>query len=166
MMGLRGLTGLVFLVLFGVSSCAPPGPPFASVAATIPPPPPGMARVFFYRWLEPYETLSRTIAFLNNQPVGLTEPGAVLYRDVAPGQYLISVQSEGRYPNQFKTVVLEPRDITYVRIESIRSWSPCGGGGGKGGGGGNEGCWDTFVVVIMDPTVARSEMGYLRFIQG
>ena len=41
-----------------------------------------------------------------------------------------------------------------------------GGGGGKGGGGGTEGCADTFVVVIMDPAVAKYEMSDLRFIQG
>jgi len=165
MMLTRGLRGLVLLLLFATASCAPPGPPFASVAATIPPLQPGMARIFFYRWLEPYETLSVATAFLNNQPVGLTEPGSVLYRDVVPGQYLISVQSEGRYPNQFKTVVLQPGDVTYARIESLRTWMPCGGGGGVAGGG-DQGCWDTFVVVIMDPAVALSEMGDLWFIRG
>ena len=161
---MRHLRGVLLLILLAASSCAPPGPPFASVAGTIPPPPPGTARIFFYRWLEPYETLSPTTAFLNNQPVGVTEPGSVLYRDVAPGQYLISVQSEGQYPNQFKTVVLQPGDVTYVRIESLRSWMPCSGGGWAGGGG--EGCWDTFVVVIIDPAIALSEMASLRFIRG
>jgi hypothetical protein len=153
----------VLLALFG---CAPPGPPFASIAATIPPTQPGTARVFFYRWLEPYETLAPSVAFLNGQPIGVTEPGAVLYRDVAPGQYTISVQSEDAFPNQFKTVVLRPGEIAYVRVESLQSWSTCGGGGGDLGGGGTSGCRTTFVVQLVDPTVAQSEMHDLRFIRG
>lgn len=169
MNAMPALRGFVLLVLLAAASCAPPGPPFASVASTISPVPQGTARVFFYRWLEPYETLAPTVASLNNLPIGVTEPGAVLYRDVAPGQYLISVQSDGVYPNQFKTVVLQPGNVAYVRIASLRSWSPCGGGGGGGeggGGGGAEGCWDTFVVQIIDPAVALGEMRDLRFIQG
>jgi hypothetical protein len=157
----------VFLVLLlALSGCAPEGPPFATVAATIPPNPPGTARVFFYRWLEPYETTAPTIAFLNDQPIGVTEVGSVLYRDVAPGQYRISVQSDEMYPNQFKSVVLQAGDVAYVRIESLRSWSTCGSGGGGEFGGGATGCRDTFVVRIIDPTQARSEMGELRFIRG
>ncbi len=157
----------VLLVLLGLAACAPQGPPFASVAATLPPLPQGMARIYFYRWLEPYETVAPTTAYLNGKPVGVTETGAVFYRDVVPGQYLISVQSQGVYPNQFKTVVLRPGEVDYVRIELLVNWWPCGGSGsGLGGGGGAQGCADTFVVVLMDPAVARYEMSGLRFVQG
>src|SRR6202041_1953290 len=106
-----------------VAGCVAPGPRFANVAATIPPVPPGAARIFFYRLLEPYETLAYTTAYLNGNPVGTAEPGAVLYRDVAPGQYLISVKSEGLYKDQFKSVVLRPGDVAYAQIESLRNWS-------------------------------------------
>ena len=160
------LRAALLLLLLGIVGCAPPGPPFASVASTIPPAPNGMARIFFYRWLEPYETLAPTTASLNGKPIAVTETGAVLYRDVAPGQYTISIQSQGVYPNQFKTITLQPGDVAYARIESLRSWSPCGGGSESGGGGGDEGCWDTFVVQIMDPAVAQYEMRDLRFIRG
>jgi hypothetical protein len=153
-----------FVILLAIAGCAPAGPPFASVAATLPPLAPGMARIFFYRWYEPYETLVPTTAFLNGRAVGITESGAVLYRDVAPGQYIVAVQSQGIYPNQFKTVVLRPGDVAYARIESLRSWSACGGGGAGGGGGGA--CWDTFVVNLMDPIAAQAEMRDLRFIPG
>jgi hypothetical protein len=156
----------ILLSLVALAGCVPQGPPFASAAATIPPLPQGVARIFFYRWLEPYESITPTTAYLNGEAVGIAEPGAAAYRDVAPGQYLISVQSQGVFPDQFKTVVLKPGDTIYARIESIQTWWPCGGGGGKGGGGGTEGCADTFVVVIMDPAVARYEMSDLRFIQG
>ena len=163
---MRMLKGVLLLVMLAIGGCAPAGPPFASVAGSIPPVPPGAARIFFYRWLEIYDTTAPTMAFLNGAPIGVTETGAVLYRDVAPGQYVIAVQSEGVFPNQFKTVTLKPGDVAYARIESVRSWSPCGGGGSGVGGGGSEGCWDTFVVQLMDPSLALGEMRDLRFIAG
>jgi hypothetical protein len=160
----------LFLVLIAIAGCAPIGPPFASVTATLPPVPQGMARIFFYRSLEIYETTAPVQAYLNGNPAGVTETGAVYYRDVAPGRYTVSVQSYGIYPDQFKTVSLNPGDVAYARIESLRSWTPCGGGGGGdsggGAGGGNSGCWDTFVVVFTAPATAQAEMQSLRFIAG
>jgi hypothetical protein len=157
----------LLVVLLALGGCAPAGPRFAAVASTLPPVPQGSARIYFYRWLEIYETTSPTPAFLNGNRVGVTETGAVFYRDVAPAQYTISVTSEGKYPDQFKTVILKPGDVAYARIESLRSWTPCGGGGSDAANGGaGEGCADTFVVVLVDPAVAQSELGDLRFIPG
>jgi hypothetical protein len=154
---------MVLLLLIAIGGCAPPGPPFASVAGALPPVPPGMARIFIYRSLEPYETLAQTTAYLNDAAVGVTEPGAVLYRDVAPGQYTIAVKSIGVYPDQFKTVTVEPGQVLYARVDSLRNWSTCGSGGAEGGSGG---CWDTFVVELVDPRIAQYEMRSLRFIPG
>jgi hypothetical protein len=152
------------LVLLALAGCAPAAPPFASVARGIAPLPAGETRLYFYRWLEPYETNAPTQVSLNGQPVGVSEDGAVLYRDVAPGQYTITVKSWGVYPNQFKTVVLQPGETTYVRIESLRSW--CNDSGGGDNSGSASGCYDTFVVEIIDPVAARAEMADLRFIRG
>jgi hypothetical protein len=148
----------ILIVLLLLAGCAAPEPSFVQVAPTIPPVPAGAARIYFYRWLEPYETLSLTTAFLNGQPVGVTEPGAVLYRDVAPGEYTIAVQSEGIYGGQFKTVLLRPGETAYARVESLRSWSSCRLR--------ETGCWDTFVVVLVNPALAYAEMRDLRFIRG
>jgi hypothetical protein len=158
--------GVLLVLLLAIGGCAPAGPPFASVASTLPPVPQGSARIYFYRWLEIYETTSPSRAYLNGDRVGVTQTGTVFYRDVAPGQYTISVDSEGIYPGQFKTVVLRPGDVAYARIESLRSWVPCGGGMEGSDGGAGEGCADTFVVVLMDPTQAQAELGNLRFIPG
>jgi hypothetical protein len=152
------LARLCVLALLAVTACAAPGPSFSGAAGTMPPLPPGQARVFLYRWLEPYDSVSMSVAFLNGQPIGATEPGAVLYRDVVPGQYTISVVSDGTYPNQFKTVVLRPGETVYARIESLQSWSTCGRWA--------EACGDTFVVQVMDPASALAEMQGLRFIGG
>jgi len=152
------------LVLLAPGGCAPAGPPFASAAATLTPLPQGEARIYFYRWLEPYETVAPSTVMLNGAPVGVSETGAVLYRDVAPGQYTISVFSRGIYPDQFKTVTLTAGESAYVRIESLRDWCNDSGGGLDGGTSG--GCYDTFVVEIIDPAVALGEMRDLRLIRG
>ena len=162
---MHALRQIILLALAGLAGCAPAGPPFASVAGTLPPVPARTARIFVYRWLEPYETLSPTTLFLNGGPVGVTQPGAVLYRDVPPGVYTIAVQSEGIFPNQFKTATLKGGDVIYARIGSLREWVPCGGGDAASGGG-TSGCADTFVVQIMDPAVASYEMQDLHFIPG
>jgi hypothetical protein len=156
------VAGAISVVLLALAGCAPSGPPYATVAAGIAPVPAGEARLYVYRWLEPYETLAPTVVSLNGTPVGISEPGAVLYRDVAPGQYTISVRSEGVYPNQFKTVVLKPGDTAYVRVESLKSWVVCGGSID----GGASGCGDTFTVELVNPAVAGAEIGDLRFIRG
>jgi hypothetical protein len=152
------------LLVVALGACAGSAPPFASVAGALAPVPPGQARLFVYRWLEPYETVAPSVAYLNGRAIGVTETGAVLYRDVAPGRYTISVESTGTYPDQFKTVVLAAGDVSYVRVESLRSWSGCGGAGESGGGG--QACSETFVVRIVDPASARSELHDLRLIPG
>ena len=161
------LRAAVLLVLVALIACAPQGPPFISAAGAIPPVQQGMARIFFYRWLELYETTAPSAVYLNGKEVGVSETGATFYRDVPAGQYLVAVRSDEPFENQFKTVVLRPGDVAYARIESLKSWSSCGGGGGSaGGGGGVSGCRDTFVVVMMDPQTAQFEMRDLRFING
>jgi len=65
----------------------------------------------FYRDYEPYESLARPWIYLNNEKVGMSEPGGVYYRDVAPGTYRIKVDSEGLYWHQFKTVTLAALEL-------------------------------------------------------
>ena len=148
---------LAMLLILALARCAGESPGFA--ADTLPPIPPGQARIFFYRWLEPYEALSMSTIYLNGIPVGVSQTGAVLYRDVAPGQYYISVDSQGTYPDQFKTVTIAAAQTVDVRIESISSFkSPCGYLGN---------CEvDTFVVTIVDPATASREMRALKLIPG
>jgi len=159
---MRRAAALFACALLALAGCAPAGPPYDSVAATIPSVPQGAARIYFYRWLEPYETLAATPAMLNGTPVGVTRIGTIFYRDVAPGRYTISVRSQGLYPNQFKTVTIAAGQTMYVRIESLRTWVICGGSVE----GGSSSCGDTFTVEIIDPAVAQAEMSGLQFIHG
>ena len=84
------------LMLLGLAGCAPAGPPFASVAASVPPVPQGEARLYFYRWLEPYETVAESTVMLNGAPVAVSQTGAVFYRDVHPAA--TSSRSRARAP--------------------------------------------------------------------
>ena len=155
---MRLLRPALLVLLLAVAACVPAPPPFSSVAGTLPPIPQGQARIFFYREYEPYETLSFTTAFLNGTAVGVTQPGAVIYRNIAPGQYTISVRSEGSFPFQFKTVMVAAGQVVFVRVDSIRSWSSCSRGLSD--------CADTFIVNIVDPRIALGEMGPLWLVPG
>jgi hypothetical protein len=156
MFNLRLFVAVLFLVL---TACGPQQPFFPQVAATIPPPPPNQARIYFYRDYEPYESLSRPPLYLNGQTVGVSIPGGVFYRDIPPGTYEIKVLSLGLYENQFKTVALRPGDTFYAKIESLRSWS------GSDNGDLSSFVSDTFVVVLISPDQARTELDLMRYVQ-
>ena len=155
---LRHLVGALLLAL---AACAgPSGPPFPEVAGTVPPVPADRSRIYFYRDYEPYESLARPELYLNRATVGVSVPGGVFYRDVAPGTYEVSVYSVGSLPNAAKYVTLEPGDTVYAKVESLHAWF---GGGGGGEGGGYDP--DTFVVMIIDPAQAQRELATMRYVQ-
>jgi hypothetical protein len=133
------------------------GPPCEPSFASIPlrPVRAEMARIYFYRFYQPYESLARPWIYLNRRETLVSIPGAVAMRDVVPDAYEIYVYSQGDYPNQFKHVVLRPGDVLYVRVDVSRSW------------------WsglryqrDTFVATLVAPEQARVEMAGLRYANG
>lgn len=137
---------LAFLLL--ACHAEPPGTPFAQAAARIPPVEPGQARLYFYRAYEPYESVAEPWIYLNGARLAVSMPGSVSYRDVAPGEDRITVDSCGIYPNQFKTLALRPGDTVYIKIESLRSW---------GGESEDRDC-NTFVVTPTAETQAREQL--------
>jgi hypothetical protein len=150
---LRILAALLLLVLAG---CVQP-PPFPAVAPLIPPLAPDHARIYFYRDDEPYESLSWPRLYLNGARVGLSVPGGVFYRDVAPETYVISVDTYGYYWYPFKEVALRPGDTLFVKIESLSSWASGGGRHGYRA--------DTFVVAIIEPAQAENELIAMRYVE-
>jgi hypothetical protein len=131
-------------------------PTTSSVA--IPPLPSGVARLWFYRDYEPYETLARPYVRLNEQVVGISEPGGAFYRDVAPAHYSVTVDTAGRDVNQFADVDLAVGQEAYAKILSLRSWlaEDCGLWGG---------C-DTFYVRLMPADRARTDIAASPFYGG
>jgi len=147
---------LLMLVGIGVvlAGCAGPGnaPPF--IAVSIPPLPQGLARIYFFRDWEPYDSLSRPWIRLNGTPAAISEPGGVSFRDVPPGPYVISVDSQGIYFNQSKTALLGPGDTIYVKILSLWSWDR-----------GFAWTRDTFVVALVWDPQARAEIERLNYFE-
>lgn len=129
-------------------------PTYASAERNLPPPAPGMARLYFYRLLDPSDPSLGTTVMLNGKPVGFSRNGTVLYRDVPAGSYFVSVLSRGQYPHQFKSVQVQAGQAWYFRIESLPSWAGCGSAKGDCRG-------DTFVIVVVDPRQARVEIAPL-----
>jgi len=156
-----GTPKIILAVAVGLMLAACQGhatePSIASAIAT--PMVSGQARIYFYRDWEPYETLSRPLIYLNDAPVDISEPGGISFRDLAPGEYHISVDSYGIYPHQFKVLVLGAGNVRYVKIESLASWYASLGHH-------HFGSRDTFVVELIPERQARSEIADKRYIPG
>jgi len=120
-------------------------------AASVPPLRGNVARIYFYRDYEPYESLSQPWIYLNGNRVGASIPGGIFYRDVPAGPYEITVDTTGIYTNQFKSVSLQAGETLYVKIESLRSWY-------------DEAHFthDTFYVALIGPRLAQVEVQDMR----
>jgi hypothetical protein len=135
----------------------------AGAAAAPGGPPPGYARIWLYRAYEPYESLATPYVRFNGQIVAISEPGGAFYRDVAPGEYDVTVDSEGRDVNQFARVAAVAGQQIYLQVQVSRYWD-CGGGGGRDGGGGW--CRDTFYTRLQLPEVAAAAIAHSAFYGG
>src|SRR5215469_13749254 len=74
----------ISLLLSAAAVAQPPAGPYLNAA-----PPPGMARIWFFRDLNPNETLAMAYIRLNGAVAGVSTAGGAFYRDVAPGRYHI-----------------------------------------------------------------------------
>lgn len=143
------------IVMLALAACTgEPAPTFDQIGDRLPPPPANTARIFVYRDFEPYQSLEWVRVFFNGATVGAVGPGKVFLRDVAPGTYTIEPKSEGLWPEQAKTVTVEPGQAVYAKVTSFKSVNPTGN---------RQAEISTFVVVLMDPAVARREIGPLWY---
>jgi len=131
---------------------------FGKVEGAQPVPPVGRARLFFYRDASPYEGTQIREIFLNGQKIGMSYPNGVIYRDVPAGQYEITAYTQELYPNQFKTVLLRPQEIHYVKIESIKGWGEATSS--------DPIPRETWVVTLIDPAVGSRAIRPLWFYGG
>ena len=138
---------LCFLLLMETAGHAQP-PSAAPYLAT--PLAPGMARIWFYRDLNPNDILAEAYIRLNGAVAGVSEPGGAFYRDVAPGSYRISVDSYVQDPHDDGNVVLAPGTEAYAKVLPLDGFVQ--GGGGSVGGGYRR---STFVVWLYPPEQAR-----------
>ena len=107
-------------LLLATASCAQL-PPTSAVA--IPPIPAGEARLWIYRNDGPYDPQATPYVRLNGQVAGVSEANGAFYRDVAPGHYLVSVDSYFRDVYQFAEADLTAGQVAYVLVQSLRKVS-------------------------------------------
>ena len=152
------LAAVTILPLLPAAAFAqPPAAPYLNAA-----PPPGMARIWFFRDLNPNETLAMAYIRLNGAVAGVSEAGGAFYRDVAPGRYHISVDSYVDDRHNEADVVLAPGMEAYARVLPFDDIVQ--GGGGRGGGGGYR--RNTFVVWLYPPEVGRAAVTHSYFTAG
>src|SRR5271170_8044983 len=131
----------------------------ATRSAAVPAIRPGYARIWVYRDFEPSESLNMTAVSINGAITGYAQPGGgVFYRDVLPGQYLVTVESYGRDTNQATRLALAAGQEAFVKIESLRSWSSSGDKTSIER--------DTFYARPIPPQLARTEMAHIRYYGG
>jgi hypothetical protein len=145
------------VLLFTIVSCAPLPP---TAAVPVPPIPAGEARVWFYRDLGPYDALGTPFLRMNGAIVGVSEPGGAQYRDVAPGQYHVTVDNYLPDFNQSREVYLFPGQQLYFKIVSLKNWIA---GGNRFSSDFHR---DTFYVWEIAPEVAQGDVARSQFYGG
>jgi len=119
-------------------------------------PPPGYARIWLYRDYQPYVSLARPYVRFNGRIIGISEPGGAFYRDVVPGRYDITVDSEGRDVDQFAHVTVVAGQQIYVEVDALR-YSNCASGSRSGS------CRPTFYTRLRPPQIAASAIANSAF---
>ena len=133
----------------------------ATVAAASPGgPPPGYARVWVYRLDEPSVSLERPYVRFNGRIVGISELGGAFYRDVAPGEYYVTVDSQGRDVNQFVRVGAAAGQQIYIEVQVLQYW------GCAGYNLNSQWCWPTFYTRLQPPQAAAAVIAHSKFYGG
>lgn len=125
--------------------------PMQMAQAPAGPIPPGQARIWFYRDYEP--SVSRNFANIDVNGVRMASVppvGRPLYRDVAPGHYLIAPESTGVDVGQSKQVDLGSGQEVFAKIQTDDTR--------VAGGDVNEYRRDTYYVWLMPPELARAQL--------
>ena len=144
--------GIALLLTLAILLPAPWARALVPTAATGP----GLGRIWIYREYEPYLSLARPYVRLNGAIVGISNPGGAFYVDVAPGRYLVTVDSDGSDANQFVTVGLGAGQQAFVKVICDINWDS--GGGGSFGSGWRR---DTFYTWQIQPQAAAGEIAHL-----
>ena len=111
------------MLMASTTACAiPPAPPVTA-------PPPGQARIWFYRLWAPSESLNVANIDVNGVYVGSVEPGGAFYRDVAPGVYHIVPQNQYFDYNQNTNVAVVPGEQVFIEVLDSTSWANAVSGG-------------------------------------
>jgi hypothetical protein len=131
---------------YGCKLC--PASDQASVA--IPPTPSQQARVWFYREVDTAaENTTTPYVRLNGAIADVPVQGGAFYRDVPPGRYQITVDSQGMSPSPSRDVALVAGEQIYVRIGLGASWNSQG-----------------FTITVVPSEVGRTAIEHSQFYGG
>jgi hypothetical protein len=143
-------------VLFAAVNADAQQPAMSSVV--IPPIPYGQARVWIVRGSQPsdpndlYETAAVT---LNGAKVGYSQQGGALYRDVAPGHYVVAASSfQNVDESQSAKIDLAAGQEVYLRIEAL-GWPMA-----------TDNYANNYYIRVMPPQTARRMIAQLAFLGG
>ena len=84
------------------------------MAARVLEPPPGLARIFFYRTENPFLVALEPEVVVNGRSVGRSVHGRAFYRDAKPGRYEIFLAGDRDNVLRFKAA---PGERIYVKTE-------------------------------------------------
>jgi hypothetical protein len=150
----RMLAAGALLLLAGCGTVLLPG---SVDSGPLPPAAPGTARLIFYRSVDYEASQAMPELALNGAPTGRTEAGTMLYRDVAPGTYKITVAPTLPFPNQFPSVTVKPGDVVYIDIGTLANMGDMAPERSYG---------DTFIVSVVDTETGAFGVYGLRRIHG
>ena len=118
--------------------------------------PPGYARIWIYRYDEPYVSEATPYILFNNRIVAISRPGTAFYRDVRPGDYDVTVDPSGQDINQFARVVLAAGRQIYIQIQVSKLWN-CGSSAIPS-------CRDTFYTRVQPPQIGAAAIASLQLL--
>lgn len=139
-------------ILVGGFSASAQTPPPAGVM----PVPSPIARIWFYRDLDPYESLAEPYLRSDGAVIGVSVPGAALYLDLPPGRHRLSVDS---YINdKYQTIDIDavPGREVFVKVVPNNNYVE---GGGEFSGGYHR---NSYVLWLYPPEVGRAAIARSR----
>jgi hypothetical protein len=112
--------------------------------------PPQTTRVWFYRDLDPYESLAEPYLRIDGAVIGTSVPGGAFYRDLPVGRHRVSVDSYINDKYQTIDVDAAPGRELYVKVVPNNNFVE---GGGEFAGGYHR---NSYVLWLYPPEVARA----------
>jgi Protein of unknown function (DUF2846) len=122
---------------------------------SFPGPSPALGRIYIYRDVGNSLHPAWAAVRFNGAKIGAAAPGTFFHRDVEPGTYTVSVDSDVPYDDQSKTVTVGPNGVTFVRVYVVNGY-------GITFAGRTAYIPDVFGDNLVDSAVARREMARLN----
>ena len=99
-----------------------PGVPVAQM----PPPGPGLARVWILRTWDPINMVGTPMVYVNGVPFGPSAAGTAFYRDLPAGSYVFSVDSCTKDVNQDARLTLAPGMQLNLEVQYLQNFTSLG----------------------------------------